>query len=95
MKLLTLFYDSALDSQVTPIFQRDMAVVRYSKIEGVVGARMETLAGSEYVSDVRNNLILVITDDATMERLVTDLAALRDTVGQGIRGAVTNAEVVL
>lgn len=95
MKLLTLIYDEALDEQVTPVFGRHMAVVRYSKIEGVVGARMDALADSEFATDQRNNIILLLADHKTMSEIVADLQHLRDQVGQGIRGAVTEAEVVI
>lgn len=95
MKVLTLIYDEELESQVTPIFQKEMAVTRYSKIEGVLGARMDALAGSDYATARRNHLLLVITDDSTMERIVTDLRTLRERVGDGIRGVVTEAEVVI
>lgn len=95
MKLLTLIYDEELDLQVTPVFHRKMEVTRYSKIEGVVGARMEALAGSDFAGDRRNNIILVVTDDETMRQIVEELRTLREHLGQGIRGIVTNAEVVI
>ncbi|NLC59234.1 MAG: hypothetical protein GX774_20545 [Armatimonadetes bacterium] len=95
MKLLTLIYDASLENLVTPIFERGMAVTRYSKIEGVTGARMDTLAGGEYASEGQNTLILVIADDGTMEGIVAELRALREQVGHGLRGVVTNAETVI
>ena len=72
-----------------------MAVTRYSKIEGVVGARMDALAESDFADPRRNNLILVVTDDETMERIVADLRAVRDQVGHGMRGVVTHADSVI
>ena len=49
-------YDAALRDQITSVFQR-MAATRYTKIEGVVGARMDALAESDYATDRRNNVI--------------------------------------
>jgi hypothetical protein len=95
MQLLTLVYDEALDAEVTRIFQEEMAVARYSKVAGVVGARMDVLEETGYATDRRNNLILVVTDDDTMARIVEKLTALRDRVGYGVRGVVTQAEVVI
>lgn len=95
MKLLTLVYDEALEDQITPVFERSMAVTRYSKIEGVVGARMDALAESDYATDRRNNLILVVADEETMDLILRDLRALRDQVGHGLRGVVTNADSVI
>lgn len=95
MKLLTLVYDEALEDQITPVFQRTMAVTRYSKIEGVVGARMDALAESDYATEGRNSLILVVADEETMDLIVRDLRALREQLGHGLRGVVTNADSVI
>ncbi|HOJ21102.1 MAG TPA: hypothetical protein PLU39_10325 [Armatimonadota bacterium] len=95
MKLLTLVYDADLEDQITSVFQRSMAVTRYTKIEGVVGARMDALAESDYATDRRNNMVLVVADEETMELIVRELRALRDQVGHGMRGVVTRAEALI
>ena len=95
MKLLILIHEEALDDQVTPVFRRHMAVTRYSKIEGVVGARMDALAETDFETDRRNNMVLAIADDDTISGIVADIRALRDRVGQGLRGAVIDAQTVI
>ena len=72
-----------------------MAVTRYTKIEGVVGARMDALAESDYATDRRNNVILVVADEQTMELIVRELRALREQIGHGMRGVVTRAEALI
>jgi hypothetical protein len=56
---------------------------------------MESLADSDYVTNRRNNMILVVTDDNTMAHIVEDLHALRERLGHGLRGIVTHAEEVI
>jgi len=96
MQTLFLIYDETFQEEITAILERDMVVARYSRIDGVVGARMaEQEMRSGYLTDRRNYMIVVVAEPPTIARLVRDLRDLRARKGHGLRAfVVPTVEVI-
>ncbi len=96
METLFLIYDETLETEISRIIQRDMIVSRYTRVDNVVGARMaEQEAATDFVTDRRNRLIILISEPQTIAKLVADLRALQTKEGHGLRAFVVKAETVL
>jgi len=96
METLFLIYDESFDPEISGIIQRGMIVSRYTRIDGVVGARQaarEQALG--YVADRRNRLIILVAEPPTIAKLVEDLKELRTRRGHGLRAFVVKAESVI
>ena len=96
METLFLIYDETFQEEITAIFEREMVVARYSRIDGVIGARMvEQEARSGYLTDRRNHMIIVVAEPPTIARLVRDLRDLQARKGHGLRAFVVPTTVVI
>jgi len=95
MKTLFIIYHEDLEAQVRSILHRGMIVARYTRIDGVVGARMAQLeAETGYMTERRNRVIMVVAEEDLVSSLVGELRALRTKEGHGLRGFVVGAEMV-
>jgi len=96
VETLFLIYDESLETEISAIVQRDMVVSRYTRIDGVVGARMaEQEDETGYIGERRNRLILLMADPSTIAHVVDDLKALRARKGHGLRAFVVKASTVI
>jgi hypothetical protein len=95
MKTLFIIYHEDLEPQVRGILHRGMIVARYTRIDGVVGARMAQMeAETGYMTDRRNRIITVIAEDKAVNDLVKELRDLRNKEGHGLRGFVVDTDTV-
>ena len=96
METLFLIYDEAFQEEITAIFEREMVVARYSRVDGVIGARMvEQEARSGYLTDRRNRMIMVVAEPLMIARLVRDLRDLQVRQGHGLRALVVPSTQVI
>lgn len=96
MEVLFVIYDEAFESEVSRLIERAMVVARYTRIDDVIGARMaEQEDHTGYLTDRRNQMIVVISEKATIARLVEDLRGLRQRKGHGVRAFVVPAATVI
>jgi len=96
METLFLIYDEAFQEEITAIFEREMVVARYSRVDGVIGARMvEQEARSGYLTDRRNRMIMVVAEPLMIARLVRDLRDLQVRQGHGLRAFVVPTTQVI
>jgi len=96
MTTLFLIYDEDFEPEVSSLLQRTMVITRYSRIDGVVGARMaEVEAETGYTMKRRNRLMIVVAEDRLIARLARELQALRRRKKHGLRGFVVPAKIVI
>jgi len=96
MEVLFVIYEDSFEAEVSALIGRAMVVARYSRIDNVIGARMaEQEQETGYLTDRRNQMILVIAEPATIARLVEDLRAMRQRKGHGLRAFVMPAATVI
>lgn len=90
MHTLFLIYDRAFDHEVRAIIEREMAgIPRYTRIDGVIGARMvEQEAITGYRADRRNRMIVAVAEPPVIARITEGLRALRAQQGHGLRAFV-------
>ncbi len=90
MQTVFVIYDRAMEHEVRAIFEREMAgIPRYSRIGGVIGARMvQQEAATGYKADRRNRMIVAVAEPAVIARITEDLRALRTQKGHGLRAFV-------
>ena len=90
MQTLFLIYDKTMDNEVRAIIEREMAgIPRYTRIDGVLGARMvQQEAATGYKADRRNRMIVAVAEPAVTARIAEELRALRAQKGHGLRAFV-------
>ena len=96
MEVLFVIYEESFEDEISALAERAMVVPRYSRIDNVIGARMaEQEQETGYLTDRRNQMILVIAEPATIARLADDLRAMRQRKGHGLRAFVMPAAAVI
>jgi hypothetical protein len=96
MEVLFVIYEESFEDEISALVERAMVVARYSRIDEVIGARMaEREQETGYLTDRRNQMILIIAEPATIARLVDDLRALRQRKRHGLRAFVVPAAAVV
>ncbi len=96
MEALFLIYDEVLEGDVRSVIERGMIVPRYSRVDEVIGARMVGLeAAGNYLSDRRNRMIMLVAEPHTIGDLITELRALRQREGHGLRAFVVPVTEVI
>jgi len=96
METLFIVYDVLFERRIRDIIERGMVIPRYTRIDGVIGARsVEMETETSYVADRENRMIVAIAEPATIARLVADLRALRAKEGHGLRAFVVPAITVI
>jgi len=97
METLFLIYDEAFQPEVSAIIERKMVVPRYTRVDNVIGARVAAAqeAGTGYLTDRRNRMIVAIAESATIGLLVSDLQALRRRKEHGLRAFVVPVSAVI
>jgi hypothetical protein len=89
MQSLFVIYDEAFQQEISAIIERDMVVPRYSRLDGVIGARMaQREEQSGYLADRRNRMIMLVAEPLTIARIVVALKDLRARKGHGLRAFV-------
>ncbi|NIM04255.1 MAG: hypothetical protein GTO55_00565, partial [Armatimonadetes bacterium] len=70
MKTLFIIYHEDLEAQVRRVLHQGMIVARYTRMDGVVGARMVQMeADTGYMTDRRNRIIMVIAEEDVIKKL--------------------------
>jgi hypothetical protein len=96
VKVLHLIYDLEFEPLVTAILHRDMVIPRYTRLEGVTGARaIQAALRGDYALAQKNRMLIVIAPEAQIAKLVAELKQLRVRLKHGLRGYVTPAEQVI
>jgi len=96
MKVLHLIYDVEVEPLIQGILHRGMIIPRYTRFNEVMGARAIALEEqSEYATEPKNRMVLVIAPAPVMDRLVVELKQLRARLKHGIRGYVSSAEQII
>jgi hypothetical protein len=96
METLFVIYDEAFQEEISAIIERDMVVPRYSRLDGVIGARMaQREEQSGYLTDRRNRMIVLVAESATIARIVRNLSDLRARKGHGLRAFVVPTTEVI
>ncbi len=96
METLFIIYDELFESQIRDIIERGMVIPRYTRIDGVIGARAaEMEAATSYVADRHNRMIVAIAESPTIGAIVQELQALRAREGHGLRAFVVPAVTVI
>jgi len=96
METLFLIYHESFEPDIAGIIERHMVVARFTRIDNVIGARMaerEQETGSP--AERRNRIIMLVAESATINRILSDLKALRERKGHGLRAFVVEAETVI
>jgi hypothetical protein len=95
MQALFIIYHEDLEQQVRRVVDRGMAVPRYTRIDNVIGARMvQEEEATGYMTDRRNQIILVLAEEGVVEILIRELQILRRRSGHGLRGFVLDTKRV-
>jgi hypothetical protein len=96
MEVLFVIYDESFEDEISALVEQVMVVARYSRIDNVIGARMaEHEQETGYLTDRRNQMILIIAEPAAIARLLDDFRALRRQKGRGLRAFVVPAAAVI
>lgn len=96
MEVLFVIYDESFEDEISALVESVMVVARYSRIDNVIGARMaEQEQETGYLTDRRNQMILIIAEPAAIARLVDNFRALRQRKGHGLRAFVVPAAAVI
>ncbi len=98
METLFIIYDELFETRIREIIERGMVIPRYTRIDGVVGARtveMEANGETAYVADRQNHMIVAIAEPSVIARMVTELRRLRRKEGHGLRAFVVPATTVI
>ncbi|MHB0935330.1 MAG: hypothetical protein ACYDCO_07040 [Armatimonadota bacterium] len=95
MCTLTIIYHEDFEPDIVSILQRHLGVPRYTKIQGVVGARQAGLAETEYESSDCRHMLVSLAERETIYAMLDDLRDLRTKKGHGLRGYVSPAEEVI
>ncbi len=96
MQTLFIIYDVLFESQIREIIEREMVIPRYTRIDGVIGARAaEMEAVTSYVADRHNRVIIAIAEEFTIATMVEELQALRAREGHGLRAFVVPVTTVI
>jgi len=97
MYTLTLIYHEDFEPDIVGIIRRHMHIPRYTKISGVVGARQEIVAETDYGTMPANNrhMLVALAERETAYAIIEDLRALRQRKGHGLRAYITAAEEVI
>lgn len=96
METLFLIYHESLESDVRAVIERHMVISRYTRIDGVVGARMaERAEETGQPAERRNRVIILVADPDSVVRMLADLNVLREREGHGIRAfAIPTSRVI-
>jgi hypothetical protein len=97
MCTLTIIYHEDYEPDIIAVIRRHMHVPRYTKISGVVGARQDIVAETDYESMPNDNrhMLVALAERETVYAVLEDLRELRKKKGHGLRGYVTPAEEVI
>ncbi len=96
MKVLHLIYDVEVEPMIQGILHRGMVIPRYTRFNDVTGARAIALEEqTDYTTEPKNRMVLVIAPAPVMDQLVIQLKQLRARLKHGIRGYVSSAEQII
>ena len=97
MCTLTIIYHEDYEQDIVMILRQHMHIPRYTKISGVVGARQDIVAETDYEAtppDSRHMLV-ALAERETVYGIIEDLRELRERKGHGLRGYISPAEEVV
>jgi len=97
MCTLTIIYHEDFEPDIIAIIKQHLLVPRYTKISGVVGARQDIVAETDYEALPNDNrhMLVTLAERETVYAMLDDLRELRQRKGHGLRGYVTPAEEVI
>ena len=82
METVFIIYDELFEERIRAIIERGMVIPRYTRIDGVVGARtVEMESETSYVTDRQNHIIVAIAEPEVIAKIVADLRRLRRKEG--------------
>jgi hypothetical protein len=93
LTVVHLIFEGQFEAEVITLLHREIRVPRYQRLDGIADARaIERQGRSAYHVEQRNSMIIITCDDDAAAKIMAGLAALRDRLGEGIRGYATRVE---
>jgi hypothetical protein len=97
MCTLTLIYHEDFEADIVATLRRHMHIPRYTKVSGVIGARQDIVAETDYEATPTDNrhMLVALAERETAYAIIEDLRELRQRKGHWLRGYITPAEEVI